>query len=90
MHYVIGDIHNEAKKLNSILEQIHITQEDEVIVLGDLFDRGGTEPDPVSVFFTLSGLQGHCTWIRGNHDQWLADYIKKYYSLPERRSIPVK
>lgn len=85
MHYVIGDIHNEAKKLNSILEQIHITQEDEVIVLGDLFDRGGTEPDPVGVFFMLSGLQGHCTWIRGNHDQWLADYIKKYYSLPERR-----
>ena len=85
MHYVIGDIHNEARKLNSILEQIQITQNDEVIFLGDLFDRGGAEPDPVSVYFMLSGLQGHYIWIRGNHDQWLADYIMKYYTLPERK-----
>ena len=85
MHYIIGDIHNEAKKLKSVLEQIQVTQNDEVIVLGDLFDRGGTEPDPVGVYFMLSGIQGHCTWIRGNHDQWLADYIMEYYALPERK-----
>lgn len=29
MHYVIGDIHNDLKKLNCILKQIHITAEDE-------------------------------------------------------------
>lgn len=85
MHYVLGDIHNEAKKLNSVLEQIHITQDDEVIVLGDLFDRGAAEPDPVGVYFMLSGIQGHWIWIRGNHDQWLADHIMKYYTLPERK-----
>lgn len=85
MHYVMGDIHNEAKKLNSILEQIQPTYDDDVIVLGDLFDRGGDEADPLGVYFMLSGLQGNCTWIRGNHDQWLADYIKKYFSLSERK-----
>lgn len=85
MHYVFGDIHNEAKKLNSILEQIQITSDDEVVVLGDIFDRGGDEANPVDVYFTLSGLQGNCIWIRGNHDQWLADYIEKYFSLPERK-----
>lgn len=85
MHYIIGDIHNEVRKLNSILEQIQVTGSDEVIVLGDLFDRGGDDADPVGVYFMLSGLQGQCTWIRGNHDQWLADYIKKYFSLPERK-----
>lgn len=69
MHYVIGDIHNEAKKLRSILEQINIGAGDELIVLGDIFDRGGDEPDPVGVYFMLSGIQGKCTWIRGNHDQ---------------------
>lgn len=85
MHYVMGDIHNEAGKLQSVLNQIDITVDDELIVLGDLFDRGGANPDPVGVYFALSGLQGKCTWIRGNHDQWLADYIKKYYSVSEKR-----
>lgn len=82
---MIGDIHNEAKKLNSILEQIQMESDDEVIVLGDLFDRGGNDADPLGVYFTLSGIQGKCIWIRGNHDQWLADYIEKYFSLSERK-----
>ena len=87
MHYVIGDIHNEAKKLNSILDQIQPGHDDEVIVLGDLFDRGGEEADPAGVYFVLSGLQGQCIWIRRNHDQWLADYIEKYFSLSERKRL---
>ena len=85
MHYVIGDIHNELRKLRSILNQINIRPEDELIVLGDVFDRGGTDADPVGVYLELSGIKGKCTWVRGNHDQWLADYIKKYYSKSERR-----
>lgn len=85
MHYVMGDIHNESVKLQRVLDQIHISVNDELIVLGDLFDRGGANPDPVGVYFILSGIQGKCTWIRGNHDHWLAEYIKKYYSASERR-----
>ncbi|MBD5452335.1 MAG: hypothetical protein HDR25_06810 [Lachnospiraceae bacterium] len=87
MNYVIGDIHNEVKKLNSILEQIQPGHDDKVIVLGELFDRGGDEADPVGVYFTLTGLQGQYIWIRGNHDQWLADYIEKYFSLSERKRL---
>ena len=83
--YVIGDIHNDLKKFQSILGKINLTAEDELIVLGDVFDRGGLDADPVGVYFTLSGIQGKCTWIRGNHDQWLADYIKEYYSNSEKR-----
>ena len=85
MHYVMGDIHNESVKLQRVLDQIDISVDDELIVLGDLFDRGGANPDPVGVYFILSGIQGKCTWIRGNHDQWLADYIKKYYSGPKKK-----
>lgn len=44
MHYVIGDIHNDLKKLKQILKQINITKDDELIVLGDVFDRGGETP----------------------------------------------
>lgn len=85
MHYVIGDIHNESRKLHDILDQIDISVDDELIVLGDVFDRGDANPDPIGVYFMLSEIQGRCTWIRGNHDQWLADYIKKYYSESEKK-----
>ena len=85
MHYVLGDIHNELRKLKSILDQIHLGVEDELIVLGDIFDRGADEPDPVGVYFELCKIQEKCTWVRGNHDQWLADYINKYYGASERQ-----
>lgn len=85
MHYVIGDIHNEIRKLDSILGQIQPTDSDEVILLGDIFDRGGEEADPAGVYFAIAGLWDRCVWLKGNHDEWLADYIKKYFSLPERK-----
>ena len=85
MHYVIGDIHNELSKLKSVLKQINLQPNDELIVLGDVFDRGTDKPDPVGVYFELCKIQEKCIWIRGNHEQWLADYIKKYYGEPERK-----
>ncbi|MGO5038605.1 metallophosphoesterase [Roseburia faecis] len=85
MHYIIGDIHNDLSNLKSILNQICLTPNDELIVLGDVFDRGGFNADPVGVYSTLTRIQGKCTWIRGNHDQWLADYIIDYYAKSERR-----
>ena len=33
MNYVIGDIHNELEKLKSILKQIELKPDDELIVL---------------------------------------------------------
>lgn len=56
MHYVIGDIHNNLKKLKQILKQINITRDDELIVLGDVFDRGGETADPFGVYCALAGL----------------------------------
>jgi predicted phosphodiesterase len=85
MHYVLGDIHNELQKLNTVLKQIQLKNTDTLILLGDLFDRGGTNPDPVGLYFTLSGVEAQCIWLRGNHDEWLADYIEKYFSVPERK-----
>lgn len=84
MHYVIGDIHNEVRKLDNILEQIQLTDSDKVILLGDLFYRG-EEADPVGVYFAIAGLQDCCIWLGGNHDEGLADYIKKNFSLPKRK-----
>lgn len=83
--YVIGDIHNSLTKLDKMIEMISPSMQDHIYLLGDLFDRGGSEPDPVGVFFKVSGLKTKVTWIRGNHDQLLADYIYLYYGTPEKK-----
>lgn len=87
MHYVVGDVHNELRKLEYILEQIHPSIDDRIYFLGDLFDRGADRPDPVGIYFKLSVIQAHCVWIRGNHDHWLAEYMKRYFQLPERKRM---
>lgn len=85
MHYVIGDIHNESGKLKQVLEQIEFNEEDELILLGDLFDRGYDEADPAEVYFMLSAVHAKKTWVSGNHDRWLAEYIKRYFQLSSRK-----
>ena len=83
--YVIGDIHNSLKKLDKMLKLISPSMQDQIILLGDLFDRGGADPDPVGVFFRLSGFNTNVKWIRGNHDQLLAEYIYSYYDIVEKK-----
>ncbi len=83
--YVIGDIHNSLSKLDSLFKQMSLSINDHIYFLGDLFDRGGAEPDPVGVYFRICGLNSHVTWIRGNHDQLLAEYIRYYYETPEKK-----
>ena len=84
-HYVIGDVHNSLTKLDKLLKMISPTMQDQVILLGDIFDRGGAKPDPVGVYFRISGLSTNVKWIRGNHDQLLAEYIYSYYGTAPRK-----
>ena len=88
MHYVIGDVHNDAGKLRRMLNHISFKKDgenaDHLYLLGDLFDRGGAAADPVEVYFTVLGLGDSCTVVEGNHDRWLAAYIRAYCPLSER------
>lgn len=83
--FVIGDIHNSLNKLDQLLQMISPTRQDQIFLLGDLFDRGGVEPNPVEVYFKISGLNTNVTWIRGNHEQLLAEYIYSYYGTAPRK-----
>ncbi|SCY29606.1 Calcineurin-like phosphoesterase [Lachnospiraceae bacterium XBB2008] len=83
--YIIGDIHNSIKKLDKLLSLISPSIQDRVLLLGDLFDRGGAEPDPVGVYFKICGLNANVTWIRGNHDKLLAEYIYLFYGTDEKK-----
>lgn len=87
MHYVIADIHNESRKLCKLLENIHFGANDHLCLLGDLFDRGGAAADPVEIYFSVLALGDRCTVVRGNHDQWLGDYIDRYLLLSEKERL---
>lgn len=83
--YVMSDIHNNYMLFKKMLHAIHFSKEDRLFVLGDIFDRSNHNPNPVDLYFQVLSLGERCIVIRGNHDQWLAEYILDYFSLPERK-----
>ena len=85
MNYVVGDIHNDNKKFNKLLELINLSEQDTLYILGDVFDRADYAPDPVGVYFNILKLGARCQVLRGNHDTWLADYILDYYDRLEKK-----
>lgn len=85
MNYVIPDIHNDNRRLKSLLDRISFGTNDHLFLLGDLFDRCSYDPDPVGVYFTILEISDNCTIVSGNHDRWLAKYICEYYGTKERK-----
>lgn len=62
---VVGDIHGCGDELRDLVEQARLSADDEVIALGDLFDRG---PDPAGVLrFFLERPRARS--ILGNHER---------------------
>ena len=69
---IIGDIHGGHRKLQNVLEQIRLGEEDRLILLGDLFDRGR---ESWEVFQTVRELAAdfgdRFVLLRGNHEDYL-------------------
>lgn len=78
--YAIGDIHGCAATFHRLLERLEPTLDDHLVFIGDYVDRG---PDAPGVLATLIELEAasqdgtgpRCTFLRGNHDQMLLDYV---------------
>lgn len=85
MHYVISDIHNDYKRFCKMLDKIKFSDEDYLYIVGDVFDRSNHNPNPVDLYFKILSLGNRCSVIRGNHDHWLAMYILKFFSTPEKK-----
>lgn len=85
MNYVLGDIHNDNYRFKDIIQQINMSNDDHLFILGDLFDRCPSGADPVGVYFNVLKLGSAVTVIMGNHDLWLSQYIDTYYAVPERK-----
>lgn len=60
---LIGDIHSCSLEFRKLLELLSPAADDQLILLGDLVNKG---PDPEGVLETFESLD--CVCLRGNHD----------------------
>ena len=80
---IIADVHGCDDALHALLEEIQPTTEDQLVMLGDLFDRG---PDSFEVFQSVKKLAAemgdHFALLRGNHEDYL---LMPKLTLAQRR-----
>lgn len=76
----IGDIHGCYLALERLLQELRITPEDTVVILGDVIDRG---PGSRAVVRRLINLQKECQlrYIMGNHEEMLLLVLRKEADL---------
>ena len=71
--FVIGDIHGTHKALLQCFKRSNFNrQEDRLICLGDVCDRGGQVKECVNELLTIP----NCVYILGNHDAWALEWAK--------------
>lgn len=70
--FVIGDMHGGYKALKQCLERSKFDYENDTLIsLGDIADGW---PEIVECFEELLKIK-HFIMVRGNHDQWLKEYL---------------
>ncbi|QTD38863.1 serine/threonine protein phosphatase [Polaribacter batillariae] len=74
--FVIGDIHGGLKALLQVLNKIKVTEEDTLIFVGDYVD-GWSESAQVIEFLIDLSEKINCIFIKGNHDVWCENWLKK-------------
>lgn len=82
---VLSDVHGNVPALEAVLEDILQWGADEVIVNGDLLNRG---PCSLDVLELMWREQPHARFLRGNHENWLLysarhgpDYASNTYEI---------
>ena len=70
--YCISDIHNDSKSFKEMLNLIRFSSDDQMYILGDIFDRG---LDPIGLYYEIL-KHDNIIAIKGNHDDFLAKSIR--------------
>ena len=75
--FVVGDIHGRCAQLLSLLDMLpRDPQEDTLVFLGDLIDRGADAPCCVSHIMKMCDENPErVICLRGNHEQMLMDFV---------------
>lgn len=77
--FFIGDVHNEADKLMSVIDQLtkQLGDRDHVVFCGDLVDRGTNAALTIETLVDLCRqYPGRIFFVEGNHDWMLRNYLQ--------------
>ena len=70
-HYVMGDIHGEADRFRAMLKKIQFSEDDILILLGDVIDRG---PDGIALLLEIMEMP-NVIILLGNHEYMMLQYL---------------
>jgi serine/threonine protein phosphatase 1 len=69
--FAISDIHGCAKSFKALLNQIQLTNKDELYLLGDYIDRGPDSKGVLDLIFELQNNNFQVKCLKGNHEDML-------------------
>jgi len=67
--WVVGDVHGYFSTLKALVERLSLVENDYVVMLGDLIDRGPESASIVNFVRTVENVHS----IRGNHEQMMTE-----------------
>ena len=70
-HYVMGDIHGEADRFHAMLKKIRFSEDDTLILLGDVIDRG---QDGIALLLEIMEMP-NAIMLLGNHEYMMLQYL---------------
>ncbi len=73
-HIIIGDLHGCYEELIALLSHLHTTDDDVVVAVGDIIDRG---PDSVKVY-DFFRTRPHSVVVMGNHERKHLNQVMHY------------
>jgi predicted phosphodiesterase len=76
---LISDVHGNMIALEAVLEELHRSEPDHIICLGDAATLGPNPRDAIDAMQKLG-----CRCIMGNHDEFLIDpqLVHRYDTMP--------
>ncbi len=79
--YAIGDIHGGLKALIQVLNRLQVKDGDTLVFMGDYVDGWSESAQVIQFLITLS-KKIDCVFIKGNHDVWCEDWLRRDYVNP--------
>lgn len=68
--YAVGDVHGESEKLKSLIDELPLKENDQLVFLGDYVDRGPDSKGVIEYLIELK-IKMNCIFIRGNHEDMM-------------------
>ncbi|MEZ6047531.1 MAG: metallophosphoesterase family protein [Planctomycetaceae bacterium] len=72
----IGDIHGCGTALETLLSALELTENDRLVLLGDIVDRGPQTRQVIELLLQLKSDGQEIILIRGNHEEMLLDALR--------------